>query len=140
MARELTPKAKGELQAKDLAHVRKAYATRLGQLKAEDATSYGGNGWQSVPYPMGQRSPPQRRRFRSGGPHAGPLVVGRRLVYPRRAVATWGKGSVFPNLRNTCSSLIRIGGLILAERVYHFLEWVGSVDFDSDYCEKNANG
>ncbi len=36
MAKELTPKVKGELAAKDLAYVRKAYATRLGQLKAED--------------------------------------------------------------------------------------------------------
>ncbi len=43
MARELTPKVKSELEAKDLAHVRKAYATRLGQLKAEDAASYRGN-------------------------------------------------------------------------------------------------
>ncbi len=36
MDRELTPKVKGELEAKDLAHVRKAYATRLGQLKADE--------------------------------------------------------------------------------------------------------
>jgi hypothetical protein len=35
MAKELTPAKKSQLEAKDLAHVRKAYATRLGQLKAE---------------------------------------------------------------------------------------------------------
>jgi hypothetical protein len=35
MPRELTPAKKSQLEAKDLAQVRKAYATRLGQLKAE---------------------------------------------------------------------------------------------------------
>jgi len=35
MARELTPAVKSELEGRDLAHVRKAYAVRLGQLKAE---------------------------------------------------------------------------------------------------------
>jgi hypothetical protein len=44
MSRGLTPAVKSKLEAKDLAHVRKAYATRLGQLKAEDAASHGGNG------------------------------------------------------------------------------------------------
>ena len=53
MARELTPKVKGELEAKDLAHVRKAYATRLGQLKVEDAATHGGNGQAEGPMPNG---------------------------------------------------------------------------------------
>jgi hypothetical protein len=35
MAKELTPAKKSQLEAGHLAHVRKAYATRLGQLKAE---------------------------------------------------------------------------------------------------------
>jgi AAA domain len=53
LAKELTPKVKGELQTKDLAHVRKAYATRLGQLKAEDAATHGGNGQAESPVPNG---------------------------------------------------------------------------------------
>ncbi len=52
MAKELTPKVKGELAAKDLAHVRKAYVTRLGQLKAEDAATHG-NGQAEGPVPNG---------------------------------------------------------------------------------------
>jgi hypothetical protein len=51
--RQLTPKVKGELAAKDLAHVRKAYATRLGQLKAEDAATHGGNGQAAGVVPNG---------------------------------------------------------------------------------------
>jgi hypothetical protein len=39
LGKELTPAVKGRLTAKDLARVRKAYTTRLGQLKAEEATS-----------------------------------------------------------------------------------------------------
>jgi len=53
MAKELTPKVKGELEAKDLAHVRRAYATRLGQLKAEDAATHGGNGLAEGAVPNG---------------------------------------------------------------------------------------
>ena len=53
MARELTPAVKSELEAKDLAHVRKAYATRLGQLRAEDAATDGGNGQAEGGVPNG---------------------------------------------------------------------------------------
>jgi AAA domain-containing protein len=53
MAKELTPKVKGELQAKDLAFVRKAYATRLGQLKAENAATHGGSGQAAGAVPNG---------------------------------------------------------------------------------------
>jgi hypothetical protein len=44
IARELTTKVKAEMEGKDLARVRKAYATRLGQLKAEDQAANGANG------------------------------------------------------------------------------------------------
>jgi len=43
LGKELTPEVKDQLFAKDLARIRRAYATRLGQLKAENPTS-GGNG------------------------------------------------------------------------------------------------
>jgi hypothetical protein len=42
-----------QMEAKDLARVRKAYATRLGQLKAEDAATHGGNGQEEGPVPSG---------------------------------------------------------------------------------------
>lgn len=35
IGKALTPQVKGQLVGKDLAHVRRAYATRLGQLKAQ---------------------------------------------------------------------------------------------------------
>jgi hypothetical protein len=44
IGRELTPKVKTELQQKDLIRVRKAYAVRLGQLKAEERAVPGANG------------------------------------------------------------------------------------------------
>jgi hypothetical protein len=44
IAKELTPQAKGQLTGKDLARVRKAYAVRLGQLKAEDKEAQPANG------------------------------------------------------------------------------------------------
>jgi hypothetical protein len=44
IGKELTPRVKGQLTAKDLARVRKAYAVRLGQLKAEDNATRGTNG------------------------------------------------------------------------------------------------
>jgi hypothetical protein len=44
IARELTTKVKAELEAKDLGRVRKAYATRLGQLKAADQAANRANG------------------------------------------------------------------------------------------------
>jgi hypothetical protein len=53
MAKELTPQVKGGLSGKDLARVRNAYAARLGQLKAEDAASHGGNGLAEGPVPNG---------------------------------------------------------------------------------------
>jgi hypothetical protein len=53
MAKELTPAKKSQLEARDLAHVRKAYATRLGQLKAEDAATHGGNGQAEGAVPNG---------------------------------------------------------------------------------------
>jgi hypothetical protein len=46
IGKELTPRVKGQLTGKDLARVRKAYAVRLGQFKAEDAgvqTAHGQN-------------------------------------------------------------------------------------------------
>jgi hypothetical protein len=52
MAKQLTPAKKSQLEAKDLAHVRKAYATRLGQLKAED-TAGQGNGQEEDAVPNG---------------------------------------------------------------------------------------
>jgi hypothetical protein len=39
MAKEVTPAKKSQLEAKDQAHVRKASATRLGQLRAEASQS-----------------------------------------------------------------------------------------------------
>ena len=42
--KELTPEVKSHLVGKDLARVRRAYATRLGQLKAEDAEVHAANG------------------------------------------------------------------------------------------------
>jgi hypothetical protein len=51
--KELTQKVKGELAAKDLAHVRKAYATRLGQLKVQDAVTHSGNGQAEGAVPNG---------------------------------------------------------------------------------------
>ena len=53
MAKELTPKVKGELAAKDLARVRHAYASRLGQLKTEDAATHGSNGQEAGAAPNG---------------------------------------------------------------------------------------
>jgi hypothetical protein len=44
IGKELTPQVKGRLASKDLARVRKAYAVRLGQLKAEDQALHGANG------------------------------------------------------------------------------------------------
>jgi hypothetical protein len=43
IGKELTPNLKGGLAAKDLARVRKAYAVRLGQLKAEEQPKDGAN-------------------------------------------------------------------------------------------------
>ncbi len=53
MARELTPAVKSELEAKELTHVRKAYAIRLRQLKAEDAATHGSNGLAEGAVPNG---------------------------------------------------------------------------------------
>jgi hypothetical protein len=44
IAKELTTKVKAELVARDLGRVRRAYATRLGQLKAADQAGDGANG------------------------------------------------------------------------------------------------
>jgi hypothetical protein len=44
VGKELTPQVKGRLATRDLAGVRKAYAVRLGQLKAEDQAAHGANG------------------------------------------------------------------------------------------------
>jgi AAA domain len=44
IGKELTPQVKGQLAANDLARVRKAYAVRLGQLKAEDRAANAANG------------------------------------------------------------------------------------------------
>ncbi len=44
VGKELTAKVKAQLEGKDLARVRKAYATRLGQLKAEEVTEHAANG------------------------------------------------------------------------------------------------
>jgi hypothetical protein len=44
IAKELTTKVKAELEGRDLARVRKAYATRLGQLRAEDQAANRANG------------------------------------------------------------------------------------------------
>jgi AAA domain len=44
LGKELTPEVKSRLSAKDLARVRRAYATRLGQLKAEDTVAHATNG------------------------------------------------------------------------------------------------
>jgi hypothetical protein len=44
VGKELTPAVKAQLEGKDLARVRRAYATRLGQLKAEDQPPRGTNG------------------------------------------------------------------------------------------------
>jgi hypothetical protein len=48
IARELTTKVKAELEGKDLARVRKAYATRVGQLKAVGQAANGANGRAEV--------------------------------------------------------------------------------------------
>jgi hypothetical protein len=44
VGRALTPQVKGRLVTGDLTRVRKAYAVRLGQLKAEDQAPHGANG------------------------------------------------------------------------------------------------
>jgi hypothetical protein len=44
IGKELTPQVKGQLAGNDLARVRKAYATRLGQLKAEDRVAVAADG------------------------------------------------------------------------------------------------
>jgi AAA domain len=44
LGKELTAEVKSRLTAKDLARVRRAYATRLGQLKAEDSGAHATNG------------------------------------------------------------------------------------------------
>jgi hypothetical protein len=44
IGKELTPAVKAQLKGKDLARVRRAYATRLGQLKAEALPAAGING------------------------------------------------------------------------------------------------
>jgi hypothetical protein len=44
IAKELTPKVKAEMEGKDLARVRRAYAARVGQLKAVDQAANGANG------------------------------------------------------------------------------------------------
>ena len=44
LGKELTPEVKSRLLGKDLARVRRAYATRLGLLKAEDASGHANNG------------------------------------------------------------------------------------------------
>jgi hypothetical protein len=44
VAKELTPQVKGQLAGNDLARVRKAYGTRLAQLKAEGAGVQATNG------------------------------------------------------------------------------------------------
>jgi hypothetical protein len=51
IAQELTTKVKAELEGKDLARVRKAYVTRLGQLKAADQAMHGANGRPEVASP-----------------------------------------------------------------------------------------
>ncbi len=58
VGKELTPQVKGVLEAKDLARVRKAYATRLGQLKGEDAAAIGTNGRADAGIPAGGTSNP----------------------------------------------------------------------------------
>ncbi len=52
IARELTTKVKAELEGKDLARVRKVYATRLGQLKAETKVEHEANGRMSAAAPI----------------------------------------------------------------------------------------
>ena len=44
VGKELRAQVKAQLEGKDLARVRKAYATRLGQLKAETKMENGANG------------------------------------------------------------------------------------------------
>jgi hypothetical protein len=44
IGKALTPQVKGQLVGKDLAHVRRAYAMRLGQLKADAKVGHEANG------------------------------------------------------------------------------------------------
>jgi hypothetical protein len=54
----LTPPVKGQLAANDLARVRKAYAVRLGQLKAEDRAANAANGHAEGPASDGSAANP----------------------------------------------------------------------------------
>jgi hypothetical protein len=56
IGKELTPAVKAQIEGKDLARVRRAYATRLGQLKAEALPAAGINGKAGSEVPVVRQS------------------------------------------------------------------------------------